>query len=474
MKILLAIPPRIVNIHRDVAYNASAPHLGVAYLAAVLRNQGYQVKVADAQVEGISLVEFGRRVRLCDPDLVGFTAFTEQIEEAHRAAQMIKEYNPRLPIVVGGCHPSALPQETLEEFPDFDFAVVGEGENTVLDLVERLNQKKSVADLAGVAYREGSRIVTGPHRHYIEDLDSLPLPAFDLFPLDRYKIFYRVFNRERNLPLLTSRGCPYSCIFCYKSMGFKVRLRSVECVLKEIRYWVENYFVSQFIIMDECFAIQRDRALKICEAIIQGGLNQRISFACQTRVDLVDREILKYFKSAGCFFVCYGVESGNRNVLTSMKKGIRPDQVEEAFRLTREAGIKSQANFIFGFPDEDRDRVKESIETAMRINPDYCVFNILSPFPGTEVMEMVKKGKGGARLISKKWSQFGKHMGSAYETDRLSRRELERLQLKAYLKFYLRFQRLGNLFRIVRIKFFPVYLWRLIFNFLFNSNRNNN
>jgi len=462
VKILLAIPPRVISIYRDVAYNASAPHLGVAYLAAVLRQQNHRVTVVDAQVEGISPEEFRRRVRSENPELVGFTAFTEQVEEAHRAAQMLKESNPDLPIVVGGCHPSALPRETLEEFPCFDYVVAGEGENSLLDLAERLSRKGDFTNLPGVSYRDGSRIVCNPPREYIQYLDALPFPAFDLFPLDRYKNYYRISNQGRNLPLLTSRGCPYSCIFCYKVMDAPVRFRSVGNVVKEIRHWVDNYSVRQFFIMDECFTIKRDRVMKFCEAIIRDGLPQRMTFACETRVDLIDREVLEKLKAAGCFLVSYGVESGSQDVLNQVKKGIKINQAEEGFKLTRAAGLKSQANFIFGFPNETKEQIKESIRMAMRINPDYCIFNILSPFPGTQVMEMVKKGEGGARLISKKWSQFGKHMGSAYETGLLSRRELEKLQLTAYVKFYLRIQRLGNLFRHVRIQFFPVYLWRVL------------
>jgi len=466
MKILLAIPPRVINIHRDVAFNASAPHLGIAYLASILRNHGHQVRVIDSQAEGITFEGFKQKLKIEKPELVGFTAFTEQVEEAASAAKAVKDLNSNIPVMVGGCHPSVLPQETLNEFPSFDFAIVGEGENTILDLVERLIQKGSLADLSGVVYREGSKISVNPPREYIQDLDSLPFPAYDLFPLDRYKNYYRILNRGRNLPLLTSRGCPFSCIFCYKLMGSQVRLRSVDNVVEEIRYWVEYYSVRQLFIMDESFTINRDRALKICEAIIRDGLHHQISFGCETRVDLVDREILKMLKNAGCFMVSYGVESGNSKVLKNTYKGITLGQVEVAFRLTREAGIKSQANFIFGFPHEEEKQVQDSINLAMKINPDYCVFNILSPFPGTQVMELVKKKEGGARLLSKRWSQFGKHLGSAYETNQLSLQILEKLQLAAYIKFYLRVRRFGNLFRHVRIKFFPLYLWRMFYVYL--------
>ncbi|MDD5223067.1 MAG: radical SAM protein [bacterium] len=458
MKTLLVIPPRIKSRHRDFALSYSNPHIGMACLAAALRQKGHEVRVVDAQVEELSFAEVERRAADFGPGLVGITAYTEQIEEAGRTAQEIKSRNPAVPIVIGGCHASALPRETLEEFPTFDFLVQGEGEETLAGLVQACQDGQPLAGIRGIAYRENGDVRVNPLRPFLIDLDSLTFPAFDLFPLDIYRSFHRLSSKSINLPSSTQRGCPYSCLFCYRQLGSAVRAQSAGKVIEQLRYSIGRFQPGQIVFFDENFTFDRERTFAILAGIQKEGLSVRTQFLCETRVDLVDRELLQNLRRSGFSLISYGIESGNQETLNQIGKNIKLDRARAAIRETREAGIKTQANFIIGYPYETRSQVSATIRFALDVDPDFCIFTIMTPFPGTRVREMAERGEGGARLLSRKWSHYGKHMGMSYETSALPRTYLERLQTWAYIKFYLRPGKIRNLFQHLRFRFLPYYL----------------
>ncbi len=465
MKVLLVIPPWVASRNRDFAVFIFPPHTGLAYIAAVLTKSGHEVRVIDAQAEGLSFREFGRRVQAFTPDLVGITSYTDQIEEAGKAARIIKENNPEIPIIVGGYHVSALPAETLEEFPHFDLAVQGEGEICLEELAEWKNGRRGLEEIAGIAYRSNGRILATPARPFMEDLDSLPFPAYELFPLEKYAPYRGRGNKRKGLSLSTSRGCPYSCIFCCRVMGARVRSQSPEAVLKNMKYLMDRFAVRLISFSDENFTVKRDRTSLICEGIQKSGWQKKMNFYCETRVDLVDRELLRELGRSGCSVICFGIESGAPEILQKAGKGIDLEQARNAVIWAREAGITTKANFILGYPYEDKTHLKATLDFALQLDTDLCVFAILIPFPGTRLMEMAQRGEGGSRLLSRHWSDYGKHMSPVYETQELPRSVLERWQPWAYFRFYFRGRKIWNLFRFVRLKLLAYYLFKqLIIN----------
>ena len=255
-------------------------------------------------------------------------------------------------------------------------------------------------------------------------------------------------RKKLEFPLLSGRGCPYQCVFCQRVLGSKVRLRSVSNVVDEIEYDLELGAKSIFFV-DETFTISKKRTIDLCNEILQRGLNDEISWWFQTRVDLVDREILSKVKEAGCRLVNFGVESANSEILKKIKKDVTIAQTKKAFKVAREVGLKTEMNLIFGLPYDTTDTITESINLMMQINPDYVTIGILVPFPGTEVSLMAKKGEGGLKLISTDWGTYGKQLGSALELDSINRSELNMYQSKAYSKFYFRPSRIRNLFELV-------------------------
>jgi radical SAM superfamily enzyme YgiQ (UPF0313 family) len=466
VKTLLVIPPRIKSRHRDFALFYSTPHIGIAALAALLRKAGHEVRVIDAQAEELSFAELKRQAARFGPEQVGITAYTEQIEEAHLAGQEIKRVCPESLIVVGGCHASALPRETLEEFPGFDLAVQGEGEIPLLKITQAQENGQAWSGIPGIAFRDGGEVRVNPPGPVWENLDLLPIPAFDLFPLSSYRSFHKLAKNGTSLAFSTQRGCPYSCIFCYKVMGSSVRSQSAQVVLDQVAHFIRRFDLTQVGFLDDNFTLDRDRTFSILAGIEGKGFSRKVHFGCQTRVDLVDQDLLKQMGKSGFFIISYGVESGQPSVLERIGKKIDLAQAQAAISWSRAAGISTQANFIIGYPFETRAQVKATINFALKLDPDFCVFSILTPFPGTPVREMVLKGDGGGRLISRRWSHYGKHMGRAYETSEFSRANLERLQSWAYMRFYLRFRKIKNLYRHLRLRFLPYYLLHQLDAFL--------
>jgi len=459
MKVLLLIPPKFNVFKRNIAPSTYTIHLGVAYLAAKLRSVRHETYVIDSPVENLTFQGFRKRIAKIRPDFVGITANTEQILEAGEAARIVKQMDPHIPIVIGGSHSTALTKETLEELPLVDFAVFGEGEITLCELLERIRGKASFSDVAGLAYRNGEEIILNSPRPHIENIDSLPLPAFDLFPMNRYHPSYRARKTHRELPISTSRGCPYECVFCTKIFGSQVRYRSPDAVVEEIAYYVERFGINQLFITDENFTLNQERTYRICEEIVRHGLHRKLDSGCETRTDLVDRKILRALKRANVKFILFGIESGDPRTLAFAKKNIPLEQTKEAICIAKEEGFEVLITCIIGFPHEGREEVQKTLRFAEELDPHFLVLNILTPFPGTAVWKMIKSGEGGSRLISRDWSRFGTHLGLAHESGMLPRWELEKFQRQAYMKFYLRPNRIKYFIRSVKIKFFPLYLF---------------
>jgi anaerobic magnesium-protoporphyrin IX monomethyl ester cyclase len=376
-----------------------SPPLGLAYLASVLSEAGIEVKILDLVVFPYSRAMLQQVLAQFQPQMAGLTAVSMTFNFAVDVIRDIKHLCPDIPTVMGGPHVSFCAQETLQRFPELDMVVVGEGEQTVVDLTRAIENGRGLEAVKGIAYRSGSEICCTPARSLISDLDTLPAPARHLLPLGRY--------RALGMPvsLTTSRGCPFKCIFCVgrKMVGARVRYRSPGRVVDEMEYLNTLHF-HQINIADDLFTADKNHCLGVCDEIINRGLKPVwTSFA---RVDTVSEEILTRMKAAGCSAVSFGVESGNSQILKAIKKGITRKQVVAAVKMCRRAGITPFASFILGLPGETPQTIQETLDFGEQLK-DLGLsfgFHLLAPFPGTEIR--ANSRQYGIKILTDDWSQY--------------------------------------------------------------------
>ncbi len=410
------------------------PKNGIGYIAAYLEKNGIDCSILDAKFEGLNFEQVIKRLTEEKPDIVGISAMTSEIESGARVAAKVKRILPRSKTVIGGAHAISIPNETLKEFSQFDFLVTGEGEITFLELVKAIAEDKDLGHVKGILFRRDGEIKTNPPRPWIDDLDQLPFPAWHKYP--QKSPFYYV---------LSTRGCPHQCAFCMTILGKKQRKRSPENVVDELEWLWNTYKVDQMIFLDETFTLDRKRTDQLLGMIIDRGLDRKMKWVAQTRVDRVDEAICRRMKESGCYKIEFGVESGNQKILEIIKKGITLRQVEEAVRSAKRAGLQVGCSFILGHPYETRETAQDTINFIVRLNPDIISIGIMVPHPGTRVYEMAQRGEGNYRLIAAHWSEYVKFGGGGLELKDLPRHELEKLQVKAYLNFYLKNYRFFDL-----------------------------
>lgn len=429
MKVSL-VNPLAPQIESSVVLGITVPPLGLAYIAAVLEENGHAVRIIDAQALGISLPQIKREIEKDQPDVVGVTSTTPTVREALSTIRTAKEACPNAITVMGGPHVSFLPTETLQKCEQLDVACVGEGEQTMLELAQTIERRTSLSNVRGIVYRSGDHIVKTPPQPLIDDLDSLPFPARHLLPMDKYTILGK---KSIIGHLITSRGCPFNCTFCASSLlfGKRFRGRSPKNVVDEIEQVVSEYNPGSIEFSDDEFTLDRKRAEGICDEIKRRGLS--ILWACSSRVDTVSRDLLRKMKEAGCFLIYYGVESGCQRILNLMRKGTRIKQVIDAIRWTKEVGIETLASYIIGFPGETKKEIEKTITFAKRLNTDYAQFSLATPYPGTELYDSAKEK---SFLLTEDWSQYTAGKPIILNND-CSKEDLMRLLTKAYKSFYL-------------------------------------
>ena len=312
-----------------------------------------------------------------------------------------------------------------------------------MELVKAFGDSENLKSVKGVVHRTEKGIKQNMPRDRIQNMDSLPLPAWDLFPKsDTYSV-------------QTARGCPFKCDFCMRVMGNQVRKRSPENVISELGLLVNKYGAKTVNFMDETFTVDRKYINTLLDLMIANNLPSRLKWNTETRVDLVDLELLKKMKEAGCQWVAFGIESGNRAILERTGKGITVEKAQAAVKQAKKAGLRTNAFFIIGHPSENQKTVSDTIALARRLNTTILTLALMTPYPGTEIYEMAKKGEGGYKLISDDWEDFNTHIGNSLELETLSRKQMERLQVWGYISFYL-----FNFRFIDGLRYF-MYQWRL-------------
>jgi anaerobic magnesium-protoporphyrin IX monomethyl ester cyclase len=374
MKILLIQPPARSRQREDVV----VPPLGLAYLASSLEKEGHGVKILDAFALGMSWGEFESEVSKEKADLIGIGGLSPTIDSTLRAARVCRPHTRTL--VVGGPHVSVQQREFFRECPEADFGIVGEGEAAFSALVKRLEEGKDPWEVPGLVGPEKANLPG----EFIGDLDSIPFPSRHLLPNHAYR--YALWPGKKITTLVTSRGCPYHCIFCDKSVfGSRWRARGPRNVLDEMERIVKDFKIRSMILYDDLFTVNKGRVLEICQGILDRGL--RVEWKCEGRVDRVDEEMLRWMKKAGCSLIAYGVESGNQEGLDYLRKKTTPAQIRRAFELTHKSGIRPMAYFILGIPVETFEGGLKTIEFAKELKPEYAQFSILSPYKGTGLYE---------------------------------------------------------------------------------------
>ncbi len=412
-RILLIAPPfyRLMGSH----YNGL--HLGLGYIAALLKQHGYDVAVYNADYYGTT--EYADQMELLKnttvykttlanlshpiwqeikdkisgyaPDFVGITMLTANYAAARNIARITQDIDKRIKIIVGGTHPTLDPEGTLS-VAEFDYAIRGEGEFTFLELINGLDE----AEIKGLSLRKDGKVVHNEDRPFIQNLDALPFPERNSF-----------LNETTYLELgsvLTGRGCPFSCSYCASPRLWyrQVRLRSTNNVLAELECLKTHYHSSFIHFTDDTFTLDKERAKEICRQIIDRQLG--IEWVCDTRVDCLDKELLILMKAAGCVRVKIGVESGSDRILKRVHKGITTKKVRKAVALIKEARLPLTVYLMVGFPGETNDDLGQTITFAKELNADYYSLSILAPYYGTEILSELEKS--GKKLDKKHWEYF--------------------------------------------------------------------
>ena len=419
------------------------PAMGVCNLAAVARREGYRVGLVEACSLGLSQQQTVSSIMEHRPDFVGLSALTLSINSAASVASSIKEIDPSIGVVVGGAHPTAVPRLTMELFPSFDVCAVGEGEDMILELLAALSGEKDLSSVEGVAYREDGDIIETARRPFIEDMDRLPFPAFDLLP--HFPAAYHPGPfRFRRLPaasIVTSRGCPNRCTFCDRSVfGSKCRAYSTGYIIEMLKWLIAEHGVREVLFEDDTFFLFPRRVKEICDRMLSEGID--LSWSCLARVNGVEPGILSLLKRAGCWQIGYGIESGSQRILDFVGKGIDLELVRRAVRWTKEAGICSKGFFITGHPTEDEESLAETMEFATSIPLDDMTVTMLTPFPGSEIY----RDAATYGDFDDDWRKMNL-VNAVFVPRGLTRDRLEEHMRRMYRKFYIRPRIIWNYMR---------------------------
>lgn len=406
------------------------PPIGLAYVAAVVEQAGYDVAILDSHALNLTKEETREAIRKEKPDLVGIPCMTPTLPGVWEAIELVKSVNPEAKIVLGGVHLSVFPKETVAH-KDVDFGVYGEGEYTFLELaraLEKGGKEKDLGQIRGLIWKKQGQVKLNEIRPPNRDLDDLPYPARHLLPMEKYNAI--IMKKPMTL-MVASRGCPFNCSYCFKDENIWVyRKRDPKRVVDEMEHCIDEYKVKEIAFSDDCWPDKKYLAA-VCNEMLGRGL--KIAWETPQRVDLVNSDLLKLMKKSGCMRLRYGVESGSPRILKLMNKGITIDQVKTAFRLTKKVGIENFAYFIVGYPTETRQEFEMSMKLAKEIDPDWVMYCVATPYPNTEMWNLAVKDYGYDPKYWGEWSTGKRNDSLPYFI-----KEADRWCSQAYQQFYFR------------------------------------
>lgn len=416
------------------------PSLPLASLASWVRQHGFDVRILDLHVKNITPQDATREVADYDPQVVAITVKTLGWPACIEIAEMVRATVPRAVIVIGGPHLGIYPRESLS-WPCFDVAVVGDGEETFLELCERVRdggiEPATISELDGTAgtiiRHPDGELCEGPPRALPKDIDRYPMPAWDLLPVADYHCLtlFKPFAT-----MVTTRGCPWHCGYCSQVYSEKLRFRSPELVVDEMEHLEKTYGVKEIVFFDETFTIGKKRMRTFADEVLRRGL--KVKFNIRARVDTVDREVVRLLKRAGLRSIHMGVEAGTDRVLKIMNKQITRAQTEEAFRICREEGVDTRGYFMIGYYDATPQDIDETIRFASSLGLDWASFSVATALPATDLYTVARQRGYVEGDFWRRYTIDGGGTLPQLETETFTAEELRAWRTKAYLRFYLR------------------------------------
>ena len=449
MKILLIQPP--ITVSKNEIFGVTPP-LGLAYLASVAEQSGHNVKILDTIVEGYNnkFYEDGytriglpwetirREIEKFHPNLVGITCpYSLMDEEMKTIARIAKNVDPKVPVVVGGAHPSSMPEYVIRD-PNVDLLIEGEGESTFADLIRKLDEGNSYLNLKGLWLKADGKIRKNTRRDFITNLDSIPFPAWHLLSIEKYIKIGQVHGgqkRKRYASMITSRGCPGRCAFCsiHNVWGYKWRPRSPENILEEIEKLVHEYKIQEIHFEDDNLTLSKDRFMKICDLIIKRNLDISWTTPNGVAVNTIDLELLEKMKKSGCYQLSLGIESGDPKVLKNIiHKPLSLQRVIKVIKWSKKIGMWTHGYFVIGFPGEASESIRRTINFAKETDLDSASFFIATPYPGTPLCSTVTS----ERLLESGFDlKKLRTMDATMDTEYFKAAELTEIQKRAYFEF---------------------------------------
>ncbi|MHA1264599.1 MAG: B12-binding domain-containing radical SAM protein [Candidatus Helarchaeota archaeon] len=380
---ILLIRPKI-----RIPIAQSNPPLGLGYLAAVLRKHGHQVNLLDCAIIKESYKQIRSRVKKINPDIVGITALSSYYNEMRRLARILQPLN--IPIILGGVHVSALPKRSLYECKA-DFVVIGEGEYTLLELLNKWSDENARKEIKGIAYIDDGRFIQTPKRKLISNLDEIPFPAWDLINPLKYPLqpHGAIAKRSVVAPILTTRGCPFACTYCASThfWGHKFRRRSAPNIVDEIELLVDKFRVREIHIWDDNFTLIRKHVVEFCREVLRRKLD--LTFACPNgvRIDTLSKELLTLMRRTGFYSLTFAIESGSQTILNNVNKKLNLKIIPTTIKVAKKLGFIIPSFFIFGLPGETYETARRTIQFAKSLPIDLPSFFIAKPLPGSQLFE---------------------------------------------------------------------------------------
>ncbi len=371
------------------------PPLGLSYVAGALEKAGFQVQVLDNYLLKLPITDVQTHVKKLNPEIVGITCSSATYHKCVETATAIKQVNPHIKVVVGGWHPSYVPDSMLQH-PEIDYVIMGEGERAMIELATYLikgEREMILGAVAGVAYKRGGKILKNTPK-FINNLDDIPFPARHLLPMNLYERKMEFLGVEPVDIMSIIRGCPFSCAFCEtrKMWGPACRFFSPKRVVDEMKYLRDQWGSKGIYFINDNFTIRKKETIELCELIKKEQMD--LQWICDTRADMITQELLVKMREAGCRTIWFGVESGSPRILEKINKKIPLEQTEKAFKMVRKEGIQIACSFILGIPGETIEDMEATLKFAKKLNPDLCQFNIFIAYPDSLLYaELLQSGQ---------------------------------------------------------------------------------
>lgn len=447
---LLFIYPRLSKEESHQALKISnkikgtLPPLGITTLAACLIESGFEVGIIDPAVEGMSMEQILDYIKIHDPKVIGFSVLTPTFERAKDIAVKVRDSFPEKLILVGGHHITIFPNDSVKEESLFDIFVYGEGEITIVELMNLIKnngyeKSKTILDsnlknIKGLMFKLKEEFIKTSPRELIPNLDVLPFPARHLLKMEEYVPLPIEYKRLPAVNMMVSRGCPFNCTYCstHGTFGYKIRFRSPEKVIEEIKEIILKYKAKQISFWDDVLTVNKPWIHHLCDLMIQEKLN--IIWNCYAHANTVDEETLKKMKKAGCFCIWYGIEAGDDYLLKMINKGTTVEGIRKAIKITHESGIEVRGLFMVGLPGETPELAQKTINFAKELDLEYAQFAITTPHVGTQLYADAHK----YGTLKKDFSRYTQHEAVFVPFGYKNKKEVEEMCQKGYREFYRR------------------------------------